>query len=119
MMVREFARELILILCLLAKIFWPEMDVVTGKRRRLHNVELYDLYSLPDIIRVIKLRRTRCAVYGTRVGVRRDAYRSLVGRPAGKRLLGKPSRELRILKWIFKKWDGGLDWISLAQDRGR
>jgi len=60
MMVREFARELILILCLLRKIFGPETDVVTGDWRRLHNEELYDLYS-PNIIRVMKSRIMRCA----------------------------------------------------------
>jgi hypothetical protein len=54
------------------------------------------------------------------MGDRRGAYRVLVEKPEGKRPLGKPRHNRRIiLKWILKKWDGGMDWIYLAQQRGR
>jgi len=71
------------------KIFDPKTDEVTGDWRRLHNEELYDLYSSPNI-RVIKSRRMRWAGHMTRIEDRRDAYRVLVGRPEEKRLLGIP-----------------------------
>jgi hypothetical protein len=55
-----------------------------------------------------------------RIGERRGAYRVLVGKPGGKRLLGKPGIDGKIiLKWFFGKWDGGMDWIALAPDRDR
>ena len=53
------------------------------------------------------------------MGKRRGVYRVLVGKPEGKRPLGRPGRRWKIiLRWIFRKWDlGGMDWIELAQDR--
>jgi hypothetical protein len=54
------------------------------------------------------------------MGEKRGAYRILVGRPEGRRPLVRPRRNWRIiLKWIFKMWDGGMDWIELAEDRDR
>jgi hypothetical protein len=73
-------------------IFGPERDGVTGEWRRLHNEELNDLYSPPNIIRVIKSRRMRWAGHVARMGEGRGAYRILVGRPEGKRPLGRPWR---------------------------
>jgi hypothetical protein len=62
--------------------------------RKLHNEELNDLYSSPNIVRVIKWRRMRWAEHGARMGERRGLYRVLVGKPEGKRPLGKPRRRL-------------------------
>jgi len=54
------------------------------------------------------------------MGERRDAYRVLVGKAEGKKLLRRPRRRWENnIKWIFRKWDGGMDWIELAQDRDR
>jgi hypothetical protein len=89
----------------LRRIFGPKRDGVTGEWRRLLNEELNDLYSSPNIIRVIKSRRMRWAGNVARMGEGRGAYRVLVGRPEGRRPLGRPRR--RGEEWIFKKWDGG------------
>jgi hypothetical protein len=94
-------------------------DEVTGEWRRLHNKKLYVLYSSPNI-RVIKSRRLRWAGHVARMGDRRGAYRALVGKPEGRRPLGRPRRRWGIiLKWIFERLGGGIDWIDLAQYRGR
>jgi hypothetical protein len=58
----------------------------------LHNDELHDLYSSPNIVRVIKLRRMRWAGHVARIGEGRGVYRVLVGRTEGKRQLGRPKR---------------------------
>ena len=56
----------------------------------------------------------------SRVGERRVACRVLVGKPEGQRSLDDPSVDRRIiLRWIFGKWDEGMDWIDLAQDTNR
>jgi hypothetical protein len=94
---------------------------VTGERR-LHNEELNDLYSSPNIIRVIKSRRMRLVGHVARMGEKRVAYRILVGRPDGRRPLGRPRPNGRIiLKSVFKKWDGtwtGLSWLSIETGGG-
>jgi hypothetical protein len=82
---------------------------IMGDWRKLHNEELHNLYSSPNIIRMIKSRRMRWAGHVPRMGETRNAYRILVGKPEGKRPLGRPRR-----RWVV--WDD-MDWIKLAQDR--
>ena len=102
-------------------IFGPRRDEVTGKWRRLHNEELNDLYSSPNNVRVIQSRRMRWAGHVARMGEERGAYRLFVGKPEGKRPLGRPRR-----RWLYNiRMDlqevgcGYVDWIGLAQDRDR
>ena len=73
-------------------VFGPKRDEVIGEWRKLHNEELSDLYSLPNIVRVVKLRRVRWAGHVARMGEGRGVYRVLVGKPEGKRPLGRPRR---------------------------
>jgi hypothetical protein len=105
----------------LRMIFGPKRDKVTGEWRRLHNEELIDLYPSPNIIRVIKSRRMRSAEHVARMGEGIGAYRILVGRPEGRRPLGRPRRrwednikiDLQEVGWK------GVDWIDMVQDRDR
>jgi hypothetical protein len=76
----------------LRRIFGPKRGEATGDWRRLHNEELNDLYSSPNIIRVIKSRRMRWAGRVVRMGEKRGSYRILVGRPEGRRPLERPRR---------------------------
>jgi hypothetical protein len=72
------------------RIFGPKRDEVTGNWRKLHNEEFHNLYSSPNIIRMIKSRRMRWAGHVARMGETRKAYWTLVGKPEGKRPLGRP-----------------------------
>ena len=74
----------------LRRIFGPKRDEVTQEGRKLHNEELNNLYSSPNIVRVINSRRMRWA--GHVAHMRRGAYRVLVGKPEGKRPLGRRRR---------------------------
>jgi hypothetical protein len=65
----------------LRRIFGPKRDELTGKWRKLHNEELNDLYSLPNIVRVVKLRRMRWAGHVERMEEERAVHRVLVGKP--------------------------------------
>ena len=104
----------------LRRIFGPRRDEVTGEWRRLHNEELNDLYSSPNIVRVIKSRRMRWAGHVARMGEERGLYRVLVGKLEAKRPLGRPRRRWWIiLGWVSRTCDGYLDWIGLAQYRDR
>ena len=93
----------------------------TGDWRRLHNEELTDFYSSPNIVRVIISRRVRWAGHVARIGEERGVYKALVGKPEGKRPLGRLRR-----RWVDKiRMDlnevgcGYMDWIRLTQDRDR
>jgi len=82
---------------------------VTGEWRILHNEELNDLYSSPNIVRVIKSGRMRWAGHVAHMGEESGAYRVLVGKPEGKRPLGRPRRRwVDVLGWISRKWDVGM-----------
>jgi hypothetical protein len=72
----------------LRRIFGPKRDGVKGGWRKLYNEELYNLYSSPSIIRIIKSRRIRLMGHVSRKGEKRKVYRLLVGKPEGKRPLG-------------------------------
>jgi hypothetical protein len=105
----------------LRRIFGPKRSEVTGEWGKLHNRDLHNLYSSPDIFRQIKSRRMSWAGNVARTVEGRNLYRILVGKPEGKRPLGKPRR----------RWDYGIkmdleeigwgvaEWIHLAQDRDR
>jgi hypothetical protein len=94
---------------------------VTGEWRKLHNEELNDMYSLPNIVRVVKSRRMRWAGQVARVGENRGVYRVLVGKPEGKRPLGRPRRRWEDnIKMDLQEVEGGRgDWMELAQERDR
>jgi len=104
----------------LRRIFGPRRDKVTGEWRKLHNEELNDVYS-PSIVQVIKLRRMRWAGRVARMGERRGICRILVGKPEGKRPLGRHRRrwEDNIKMDLQEVGCGCLEWIMLAQDRDR
>ena len=70
----------------------PRRDEAKGEWKRLHNEELNDLYSSPNIVRVIKSRRMRWAGHVARMGEERGVYRVLLGKPEGKRPMGRPRR---------------------------
>jgi hypothetical protein len=76
----------------LRRIFGPKRDEATWEWRRLHNEELNGLYASPNVIRVIKSRRMGWAGHVARMGEKRGAYGTLMGRPEGKRPLGRSRR---------------------------
>jgi hypothetical protein len=104
----------------LRRIFVHKRDEVTGGRK-LHNEELHCLYSSPSIVRVIKARRMRWAGHVACIGEVRGAYNILVGRPEGRRPLGRRRHrwEDNIKMDLREIGFGYVDWIHLAQDRDR
>jgi hypothetical protein len=102
----------------LRKVFGPKWEE-DGSWRKLHNDELHDLYSSQNIVRVIKSRRMRWAGHVARMGEGRGVYRVLVGRPEGKRPLGRPRRmwEDNIKRDFREIGIDGANWILLAQER--
>jgi hypothetical protein len=102
-------------------IFGPKRDEVIGEWRKLHYEELTYLYCSSNIVRVIKSKILRWAGHVARMGVRRGMYRVLVGKPEGKRPMGR----------LRRRWEDNfkmdlqevgcevMDWIELAEDRNR
>jgi hypothetical protein len=99
----------------LRRIFGPKRDEVTGEWRNLHNEELHNLYSSPNIIKQIRSRMMRWVGHVARMGEERNVYRVLMGKPEGKRPLGRPRRiwedgirmDLREIAggvWIGSSW---------------
>jgi hypothetical protein len=103
----------------LRRIFGPKRDEATGEWRRLHNEELNDLHSSQSIIRVIKSRMRRPG-HVARMEEKRGAYRILVGRPEGRRPLGRSRcRWEDNIKMDLQDMGWDMDWIELAEDRDR
>ena len=104
----------------LTRVFGPKRDEATEEWRKLHNEELSDLYSLPNIVRVVK-SRMRWAGHVARMGEGRSVHRVLVGKPEGKRPLGRPRRRWEDnIKMDLQEMAGSCgDWMELAQDRDR
>jgi hypothetical protein len=98
------------------KIFGAKKDEVTGHWRKLHNEELHDLYCSLNVIWAIKSRRLRWAIHVECMEERRGAYRIFMGKPGGKRPLGRPRRRWEYIKNESSRWRD-VDWIYLAQDR--
>ena len=105
----------------LRRIFGPKRDGVTGEWRKLHNEELNDLYCSPNIVRVIKSRRMRWAGHVARMEEGRVVHKVLMGKPEGKRPLGRPRRKwgYNINMDLQELLRGCGNWIELAQDRDR
>jgi hypothetical protein len=105
----------------LRRIFGPRRDEVTREWRRVHNEELNDLYSSPNIVLVIKSRRMRWAGHVARMGEEKGVYRVLVGKSKGERPMGRPRRRWmgNIKINLQEVGCGYVDWIGLAQYRDR
>jgi len=104
----------------LRRVFGPKRDEVTGEWRKLHKEELRDLYSLPNIVRVVESRRMRWAGHMARMGEGRGVHMVLVGKAEGKRPLGRPRRRWEDnIKMDLREVGGSGDWMELAQDRDR
>ena len=103
----------------LRRIFGSKREGVTGEWRKLHTEELNDLYSSPNIVRVIKSRRMRWAGHVARREEGRGVHKVLVGKPEGKRPLGRPRRrwEDNIKMDLEEVGRGCGNWMGLTQDR--
>ena len=94
---------------------------MTGEWRKLHNEELNDLYSLPNIVRVVKSRQMRWVGHVARMWEDRGEHRVLVGKPDGKGPMGRPRRrwEDNIKTDLLEVGGGRGDGMELAQERDR
>ena len=107
---------------MLRRVFGPKRDEVTGEWRKLHNEELRGLYSLLNIVRLVKSRKMRLAGHVARMGEGRVVHRVLVGKPEGKRPLGRPRRkwednikmDLREVGEVETGWS----WLRIGTDGG-
>jgi hypothetical protein len=103
----------------LRRIFGPKRDEVTGEWRRLYNKELNDLYSSPNIVQVIKLRRMRWAGHVAHMGENRGAYRILIRRHEGRRPLGRlrhrweDNIKMDLQEMGWGAWTG-LSWLRIG-----
>jgi hypothetical protein len=106
----------------LRRIFGPKRDEVTGEWGKLHNEKLNDRYSLPNIVRVVKSRRMRWAGHVARMVDERGVHRVLVGKPEGKRPLGRPRRRWEYIKMVFRKLEEvvgtGCSWLRIGTGGG-
>jgi len=105
----------------LRRVLGPKRDEVTGEWRRLHNEKLSDLYSLPNIVRVVKSRRMRRAGHVARMG--EGCTRFWCGNLRERDHWGDPDANGRIiLRWIFRKWEGvvrtGWSWLRIGTGGG-
>jgi len=105
----------------LRRIYGPKREEVAGGRRRLHSKELCNFYTAPNIIRLILSKMMRWAGHVACMGAIRNVYNVLVGKPEGKRPLGRPRHrwedsirmDLGEIRWE------GVDWMHLPQGRGQ
>ena len=104
----------------LRRVFESKRDKVIGEWRKLHNEELRDLYSLPNIVRVVNSRRMRWAGHVALMGEGRGVHRVLVGKLERQRPLGRPCHRWKDnIKMYLQEMGGGGDWMELAQERDR
>jgi hypothetical protein len=103
----------------LRRVFGPRRDEVTGEWRKLHSEELKELYSLPNNVRVVKSRRMRWARLVAHMWKERGVHRVLVGKPEGRRPLGRSRRRWEDNTKIDVQKVGGSrgDWMELTQNR--
>jgi hypothetical protein len=104
----------------LRRVFGPKRDEVTGEWRKSHNKELNDLYSLPNIVRVVKSRRMRWGVRVARRGRREECTGCLWGNLRERGHWGDPDVDGRIiLRWIFMKLEGEWSWLRIGAGGGQ
>jgi len=103
------------------RIFWPKRDEVTGEWRKLHNEEFNYLYCSPNIVRVLKSRRTRWAGHVAHMVEGRGMYRVLVGKPEGRRPLERPRHRWEdTIKLDLQEvgvWNGS-SWLTIGTGGG-
>ena len=105
---------------MLRRIVWSKRDEVAGEWRKLHNEELNDPRSSPNIVRVIKSKRLRWAEHVACMGESRGVKRISVGKPEGTRLLGRVRHRWEVIKIEIQEVGcEGMNWIDLAQDKNR
>jgi len=107
----------------LRRVFGPKRDKVTGEWRKLHNEEFSDLYSLPNIVRVVKSRRMRWAGHVARMGEGRGVTGFWWGNLRERDHWEGPDADGRIiLRWIFRKREGvattGWSWLRIGTGGG-